>query len=170
MSEFFPDIPPNSETLQFRFICISGQPLLDLWLLTKEKKNSSEYPTWDISRQHHDSDDDDNKAYREVISAPCKVRHHVILTISSKMNKELCIAALTMYQSSQATAFVPEALTATMYKAPAWCVLSLTIKRWDDMTQTCVSSAIRKDIGLQTALAGTTLRDMQLLWLSWWLQ
>lgn len=81
---FFPDIPPNSETLQFRFICISGQPLLDLWLLTKEKKNSSEYPTWDISRQHHDSDDDDNKAYREVISAPCKVRHHVILTISSK--------------------------------------------------------------------------------------
>lgn len=58
--------------------------LLDLWLITKEKKNSSEYPTWDISRQHHDSDDDDNKAYREAISAPCKVRHHVILTISSK--------------------------------------------------------------------------------------
>lgn len=167
----FSDIPPNSETLQSRIICISGQPLLDLWLITKEKKIL-------VNILHETSADNIMTRMMMTIRRTGRpfqprVRSDIMSSWQSpqKMDKELCIAALTMYQSSQATAFVPEALTATMYKAPAWCVLSLTIsKRWDDMTQTCVSSAIRKDIGLQTTLAGTKLRDMQLLWLSWWLQ
>lgn len=102
---------------------------LDLWLITKEKKIL-------VNILHETSADNIMTQMMMTIRRTGRpfqprVRSDIMSSWQSpqKMDKELCIAALTMYQSSQATAFVPEALTATMYKAPAWCVLSLTIKR-----------------------------------------